>query len=205
MSGQRSARRRFLIGSGVVVGLIVLYVASTFVDIWLTSRRAYDGETQAAIVLGAAQYNGNPSPAFAGRLDLGAELYFDGAIDVVVITGGNQAGDRTTEAKAGYDYLRELGIPDEALLLEVDGNSTYQSLAAAARFLGRDGMTDVVVVTDSYHARRAELVAESVGLNADAAPTAAPASFARLVDETVAVSVGRILGFRRLDALLSTE
>ncbi|MEZ5340046.1 MAG: YdcF family protein [Acidimicrobiales bacterium] len=191
--------------SGVVVGLVVLYVVSTFVDIWLASRRDFDGAAEAAIVLGAAQYNGQPSPVFAGRLDLGAELYFAGAIDVVVVTGGNQVGDRTTEAKAGYDYLRRLGLPDEALLLEVDGSSTYQSLAAASRFLARQGITDVVVVTDSYHARRAQLVAESVGLHASAAPTSAPAPLGRLIDETVAVSVGRVISFRRLDAILSDE
>ncbi len=205
MSETPLRKRRVVLWSGVVLGLTLLYAITTFLDIWMASRRAFDGEAQAAIVLGAAQYNGAPSPVFAGRLDLGAELYFEGVIDVVVVTGGNQVGDRTTEAKAGYDYLRDLGIPDDALLLEVDGSSTYQSLAAAARFRERDGITDVVVVTDSYHARRAQLVAESVGLNASAAPTDAPAPFDRLVNETVAVGVGRVLGFRRLDALLSED
>lgn len=202
MSEEGTTRRRAIRWLAVISALALLYVGATFIDIWLTSRRSFDGEAQAAIVLGAAQYNGRPSPAFAGRLDLGAELYFAGAIDIVVVTGGNQVGDRTTEAKAGYDYLRALGVPDENLLLEVDGNSTYESLAAVARFLEPDGITEVVVVTDSYHARRAELVAESVGLHASAAPTSAAAPFGRLVDETVAVSIGRVLSFRRLDALL---
>ncbi len=201
MTAARSSRRRIVRWLSVISALILLYVGSTFVDIWLTSRRSFGGEAQAAIVLGAAQYDGRPSPVFAGRLDLGAELYFSGAIEMIVVTGGNQVGDRTTEAKAGYDYLRALGIPDEALLLEVQGDSTYQSLAAVSRFLVPD-ITDVVVVTDSYHARRAELVAESVGLDAAAAPTASAAPFGRLVHETVAVSVGRVLSFRRLDALL---
>ncbi len=201
MADARPNRRRIVRWFSVISALVLIYVGATFVDIWLTSRRAFDGEAQAAIVLGAAQYDGRPSPVFARRLDLGAELYFSGAIEIIVITGGNQVGDRTTEAKAGYDYLRALGIPDEDLLLEVQGDSTYQSLAAVSRFLVPD-ITDVVVVTDSYHARRAELVAESVGLEAAAAPTASAAPFRRLIDETVAVSVGRVLSFRRLDALL---
>ena len=109
-------------------------------------------------------------------------------------------GDVTTEAKASYDYLRLVAnIPDERLKLEVQGTSTYESLAAASRFLSQSGLTDVLLVTDPYHARRSELVAREVGLQADAVTTDADSSLYRLVRESAAVAVGRIIGFRRLE------
>ena len=184
-------------------GLIGLYLIANFVDVWLASGRAYDGTAPAAVVLGAAQYNGEPSAALRGRLDHAAELYTEGRVGLIVVTGGKQEADITTEAKTGYDYLRQTAsVPDEDLLLEVDGSSTYQSLAATARFLQRDGVERVILVTDPYHAKRTKLVAEEVGLSAEVSPTDAAPSFGRLVRETLAVAVGRLTGFRRFDAYL---
>jgi len=190
----------------VVVGLVVLYFVASFVDVWMTSRRDYeprignDDSPRAAVVLGAAQYNGEPSPVLRARLDEAAELYEAGEVELVVVTGGGQAADITTEAKTGYDYLRERsGIPDERLRLEVQGASTYQSLAATARFLRNEGVVDVVLVTDRYHAKRSILTAEEVGLRATVSLTPQAASIDRLVEESVAVAIGRVIGFRRLD------
>lgn len=181
--------------------LLVLYGFVNFVDVWLTSRSDYQGTATAAVVLGAAQYNGEPSGALKGRLDRAAELYTDDRVELVVVTGGGQADDITTEAKTGYDYLRDTAsIPDEDLRLEVDGASTYQSLAAAARFLADEGIDDVILVTDPYHAKRSILIADEVGLVAEVAPTDSSTSFGRLLRETVGTAVGRLIGFRRVDA-----
>jgi uncharacterized SAM-binding protein YcdF (DUF218 family) len=200
VAARRSRRRRPSLFVGSVLLLVVFYLLATFVDVWLASRSSFDGRAPAAVVLGAAQYNGEPSPVLRGRLDHAAGLYFDGSVDIIVVTGGGQDGDITTEAKASYDYLREVvGIPDEQLRLEVDGTSTYESLAATARFLDREGIDRIVLVTDPYHARRASLVAAEVGFSADVSITNTPSPFRRLLNETAAVAIGRLVGFRRLD------
>ncbi len=192
---------------GLVAGLVAVYLLVTFVDVWLTSRLEYESPVdvegqRAAVVLGAAQYNGEPSPVLRGRLDEAATLYETGEVDFIVVTGGGQEADVTTEAKTGYDYLRETsGIPDERLLLEVQGASTYESLAATARFLTPDGVTDVVLVTDRYHAKRSILTAEEVGLRPVVSLTPQDPSFERLVEESFGVALGRVIGFRRLDRL----
>ncbi len=184
-----------------IVGVVLLYFLVGAAQVVLTSRTEASGTASAAVVLGAAQYDGTPSPVLARRLDTAARLYLDGQVSIVVVTGGGLEGDRTTEAKAGYDYLRARGVPDEALRLEVDGTSTYTELAATRRFLDAEGIGDVFVVTDPYHAQRATMVAGEVGLDARPAPTDGVLTPSRLLRETVAVSVGRVLGFRRLDAL----
>ena len=182
----------------------VLYLAGSFVQVWWASRSGYEGEADAIVVLGAAQYDGEPSPVLRARLDHAAQLYRDGRAQFVVVTGGWQDGDRTTEAKAGYDYLRaQIPISDEHILLEVNGTSTYQSLAASARFLRRRGAMEVILVSDPYHAARVQLVASEVGLIPHVSPTDGSAPFDRLAREAAAVAAGRILGFRRLDRLVS--
>lgn len=180
---------------------MLAYLVANFLDVWWASTRDYDGTASAAVVLGAAQYNGEPSAALRGRLDEAAGLYTDDRVQLVVVTGGGQADDITTEAKTGYDYLRDTAaIPDGDLRLEVDGTSTYQSLAAVSRFLSDENITDVILVTDPYHAKRSTLIAEEVGLTANVSSTESSTSFGRLLRETAATSVGRLIGFRRIDA-----
>ena len=186
---------------GVLVALCFgsCYLAVTFFQVWSTSRADDARPAEAIVVLGAAQYSGTPSPALAGRLDHALALYDEGMAPLVVVTGGGQEGDITTEAKTGYDYLRDRGVPDEAILLEVDGTSTYESLRATERFLARRGVNDVILVSDPSHSHRARDIAEEVGLVAVVSPTGASTTTSQLVRETGAVAVGQLITYRRLD------
>lgn len=201
MVGNPRRRRRWWLGAALGLVLVpVLYLAATFADVWWSSRSSYDGNADAIIVLGAAQYDGEPSPVLRSRLDHAAELYRAGRARYVVVTGGGRDGDRTTEAKAGYDYLRsQIGIPDDQILLEVNGTSTYESLAASARFLRQRGATEVILVSDPYHAARVESVASEVGLRPHVSPTDGPAPLRRMAQEAAAVAAGRLISFRRLE------
>jgi uncharacterized SAM-binding protein YcdF (DUF218 family) len=181
--------------------VVVGYFTVTFVQVWTASHRDGARPSQAIIVLGAAQYNGRPSAVLQARLDHAAELYRARIAPVVVLTGGRQPGDRFTEASAGAAYLRRTGIPGSALQLETDGHNSWQSLAAAARFLRREGITEVVLVSSPYHSLRVERIAHEVGLHGRASPaTDAPdgATLGHLAHETLAVGFGRIIGYRRL-------
>jgi uncharacterized SAM-binding protein YcdF (DUF218 family) len=182
--------------------LLVAYVVITFVQVYRAKDHDGAREADAIIVLGAAQYDGRPSPVLQDRLDHALQLYEAGLADTIVVTGGRQAGDRFTEATTGYNYLRDRGVPDEALLKEIGGTSTYESLAASARFLRDRELTSVVLVTDGYHAFRVGAIAADLGLDAAVSPTETRLSntdeLRQLARETLAVSVGRIIGWNRL-------
>lgn len=181
----------------IVVLLVVLYLAATSVEVWLAAQRDEARESQAIIVMGAAQYDGRPSPVLRRRLDHALELYRADIAPLVIVTGGRQEGDRMTEASAAANYLIRAGVPDSAIRREVQGSNTYESLAATERFLRRDGIRDVVLVTDAYHAARVRATAREVGLTPYPSPVGdAPA--ARIVRETAAMALGRVVGFRRL-------
>ena len=186
----------------LVVALLVVYFGVTFVQVWRASRASGPDAAQAIVVLGAAQYDGEPSPVLKSRLDHAVELFEAGVAPIIVVTGGNQPGDRFTEASAGDRYLQQHGVPASALRLETQGASSWESLAAAARFLREEGITDVVLVSSPYHALRTEQIAAEVGLDAEASPAEETAGFAsrsyRLARETLAVGIGRLVGHRRL-------
>jgi uncharacterized SAM-binding protein YcdF (DUF218 family) len=182
----------------LVGALLVAYVGVTFVQVWMASRRDGDRSAEAIVVLGAAQYDCRPSPVLQERLDHALEMYEAGAAKTIVVTGGRQEGDRCTEATASAEYLLAAGVPDADVLREVQGTNSWESLAAAARILRDEGMTHVVLVTDGYHALRVQAIADELGLDASVSPSGNGGSVRDYVEETAAVAVGRIIGFRRL-------
>lgn len=183
----------------LVVAAGVLYVGVTFLQVWSDSRRDEAKPASTIIVMGAAQWDGVPSPVFKKRLDHAVELYNQGYADAIVVTGGKQVGDRVTQGQAAATYLRQQGIPEEAIKVEVDGTNSYEELSAAALIVSNDGRApDVLIVTDPYHAKRVSQIASEVGMHASVSPTDRSAGFGELVKETAAVSLGRIFGYRRL-------
>jgi vancomycin permeability regulator SanA len=194
----RWGRRVLWIALGLV-GLVVVYVGGTFVQVWQASRSDGARKADAIVVLGAAQYNGNASPVLRNRLDHALELYQQGLAPIIVVTGGRQEGDRFTEANVGFNYLRAHGVPEDAIRMEVQGHTTYQSLAAARRFLREEDVDDVILVSGPATAKRLAGISSEIGLDAAISPSAGTPSFRSLLKETAAVSAGRLVGYRRLE------
>ena len=185
-----------------LVAAVVLYLAVTFVQVWRAARNDQARPAEAIVVFGTAQYNGVPSPVLAARLDHAVELYRKQLAPVIVVTGGNQPGDQFTEATASANYLIKRGVPDDDVLREVSGTSSWQSLAAAASFLEDRSISDVLLGSDPFHSLRIRAMASELGLEGRSSPTKTSPirgmSEARyMARETVAVALGRVVGFRR--------
>ena len=181
---------------------VVAYLATTFGIVWRASRRDEARPTQAIVVLGAAQYNGVPSAVLRARLDHAILLYRRGLAPTVVVTGGRQPGDRYTEATAGADYLHGRGIPESAVLREVAGRTSWQSLASAAAFLKLRGVRVVLLVSDRFHSASIAAMAHELGLSGYASPTRTSPirgadEWRHLGKETLDMAIGRVIGFRR--------
>jgi len=163
MTGGKIVRAagRYLAGSLVLGVLIVAGIAVRTVQVGARDDRT---PVDAILVLGAAQYNGTPSPVYQARLDHAKELFDAGVSGQVMTVGGNQAGDRTTEGAAGKAYLADQGIPADALTAVGIGDDTLDSLRAAATVIDRNGWHTVVLVTDPAHAHRAARMAGDLGL-----------------------------------------
>jgi vancomycin permeability regulator SanA len=200
-------RRALRIALRVLLGLValtVVYLAVVFVQVWMAARRDDARASDGIVVLGAAQFDGRPSRILAARLDHAIDLYNDGYAPMVVVTGGNQPGDRFTEADTGARYLADHGVPASAIQRETTGRSSWQSLSSAAASLKEQHKTKVVLVSDPYHAARIEDIAHEVGLDAVTSPTRTSpikgaGEWRRFFTETIRVAAGRIFGYGRLD------
>lgn len=192
--------KRLFLWSLLVGGLlVVVYVLVTFVQVWMASNRDGASEADVVVVLGAAQYDGRPSPVYQERLEHAFEMYDEGLVSRIMVTGGQQDGDRFTEASAGANYLHSLGVQDdEDIIREDQGSNTWEQLAAAAWILRERDLTDAVLVTDGYHALRVGAIADELGLDASVSPSRTGGSAGQLLKETAAVAVGRVVGFRRM-------
>ncbi len=161
MIGSVRTALRYL-GGTVLVS--VLIVAGVVIGILRTARVDDRSPADAIVVLGAAQYDGKPSPVLQARLDHAAELYRAGVAPRIVTIGGGQSGDVTTEGDAGRDYLAGIGIGDSALESVGVGDDTLASMRAARDDLAARDWNSVVLVTDPWHAARARLIADDLGL-----------------------------------------
>ena len=121
--------------------------------------------------MGAAQYDGRPSPVFAARLDHAVSLYFAGVASKLVMTGGKAEGDRTTEAAAGRDFAIALGVPPDAILVEEQSRTTLESVRAVASLLAANDLHNAVFVSDRPHMLRVLRMADDEGVTAWGSPT----------------------------------
>ncbi|HYL56925.1 MAG TPA: YdcF family protein [Gemmatimonadales bacterium] len=162
-------RRRF---GAAIVGLGVLALGWAAVVVAVALAGAHDQATtsDAIAVLGAAQYNGRPSPVFRARLDHAAALYQRGLAPVILVTGGVGSGDTVSESEVGRRYLLKAGLPESAVVA-LPGTSTATSLDGVARWFSGKESRRVLLVSDGFHMLRLQIIATRLGL----APFTSPA------------------------------
>ena len=124
----------------------------------------------AIIVLGAAEYRGKPSPVLEARLNHALFLYLKGMAPRVITTGGAGGDPVFTEGSVGRNYLAGRGIPPEAIVVEREGGSTAQSVAAVVEIMRRMNLKSAIVVSDGYHIFRVKKMLESSGLKVYGSP-----------------------------------
>ena len=166
-------QRRRLRGVRVLLLLGVLAIASLamlVVRIIAAGQQDERGAADAIIVLGAAEYDGRPSPVYKARLDHALELYAEGYAPYLLFTGGSRPGDRFTEADVGALYARRRQVPDSAIFTEAHGRTTMQSLQACTAILHRHALHTAILVSDPFHAFRLRRMAANLGMTALVSP-----------------------------------
>ncbi|TDD23959.1 YdcF family protein [Actinomadura sp. KC06] len=177
--GRKDGRRRrspwFTIPASVLAGLIAVAVLTPLTvgaRVWYQARQDERPRSDAIIVLGAAQYNGVPSPTLKWRLQHALKLYRDGVAPAIVTVGGKAPGDNYTEAGTGRTWLIEKGgVPASKVFAVPVGRDTLESMKAAGKEFERHRWTSGVIVTDPWHGLRSKKMAEDSGIEAAASPT----------------------------------
>ncbi|MFD8824004.1 vancomycin high temperature exclusion protein [Streptomyces sp. NPDC059605] len=117
---------------------------------------------QVAVVFGAGLWQGRPSPYLANRLRTAAELYRDGKVKVVLVTGDNSRKEYD-EPEAMRTFLRERGVPDKQIVSDFAGFDTWDSCVRAKKIFGVDR---AVLVSQGFHIRRAIALCRTAGIDA---------------------------------------
>jgi uncharacterized SAM-binding protein YcdF (DUF218 family) len=155
---------------GVLLTLAALWGA-TVGFILLEGSRPKLRKADVVLVLGAAQYNGKPSPVFKARLDHGIDLHLQGYAPFLVLTGGVGRRDTLSEGEVARRYALLRGVREESILVERAGLTSRESIQAAANIMQAHGLHSALIVSDSYHMLRAQLLARRAGIEPYRAPT----------------------------------
>ncbi|MGD9957248.1 MAG: YdcF family protein [Candidatus Nanopelagicales bacterium] len=166
----------------LAVLFLVLLPAAAALTVVVASRTDDRTPTDAIVVLGAAQFWGDPSPVLENRLQHAADLYADDVSPRIITVGGKQPRDITTEAQAGRDWLVEAGVPRTSVTAVPTGSDTLTSLQAVADKMAVKGWTSATIVTDPAHEARSLAMARSLGIDAHGSPTASGAGSSLTLD-----------------------
>ena len=156
--------------AAIVVVLLLAWVVSMAL-VERASRRDEAQTADAIVVLGAAQYVGRPSPVLRARVDHAVSLWKRGLAPTLILTGGTGVGDTTSEAAVARKYAMSKGVPDRAIVLEIKGRTTSESMRAVARIMEDREQESVILVSDPFHMLRLSILARRYGLDPHTSPT----------------------------------
>ena len=154
----------------VMLAGAIVYTVS-LIMVLVTSQQDQRQPVDAIVVLGAAQYNGRPSPVLRARLDHALELYDESLAPLLIVTGGVGRGDTTSEAAVGRRYLVAHGVPGSVIVAQDEGRTTRASMDAVRSWLRGRRLRRVLLVSDPFPMFRLRLEARRTALEAFTSPT----------------------------------
>ncbi len=156
-----------------LIGLVLLLVAlwlATIGLILLAGSHPNPVRADAILVLGAAQWNGKPSPVLKARLDHAIDLHRRALAPYLIVTGGVGRRDSVSEGEVARRYVERAGIAPDAVLVEGKGITTAQSIEAASDLMHAGGLSTAIVVSDAYHMLRVQILARRAGIKSYRSP-----------------------------------
>ncbi|MFM8319814.1 MAG: vancomycin high temperature exclusion protein [Chloroflexota bacterium] len=154
----------------VLVGLVLLPLVVLLpwaIIRWRGHNQTYTIQTvperRAAVVFGAGLWrNGSPTPVLSDRVATAAELYFEGKVQLLLMSGW-RSSERYDEPGAMRAYAIQLGVPEQAILLDYAGARSYDTCYRAQALFD---LQEVVLVTQRFHLSRALFLCNRLGLPA---------------------------------------
>ena len=175
----KTKRRNWVLRFILVIAVLLLAGALAWCRWVYVQIESYAHLDQAAPadaigVLGAAEYDGRPSPVYRARLDHALVLYHRG-IAPLIITLGGPGGDQFTEGSVGAGYLISKGVPEQSIIAETESRNTEESARRIAVIARVNGLHRLVVVSDDTHMFRIHAICAAEGLDVLTSPRPRPA------------------------------
>ena len=193
-------RSVFTIALATVLAMFLYLVVIATTVVWAGSHNS-TRNADVIVVMGAAQYDGVPSPLLESRLTHALHLWNAKRAPIIAVTGGKRAGDRFTEAATSRRWLTDRGVPATSIVSEESGRSTWQSLENLSPVLVQVNVKSVIAVSSSWHVERVALSLRELGFTTSSSAPASTTSRETLVKtskEVAGIAVGRLIGFGAL-------
>jgi uncharacterized SAM-binding protein YcdF (DUF218 family) len=154
----------------IVVVLALIVPTYGVSQVWRAAKNPVVRQADVIVVLGTAQLNGKPGDALEARLIEAKRIYDLGYASSIITVGAGAPGDRTTEAASGKYWLRKNGVPSRKITAIEEGRDTLVSTKAYAAVMKKRYVSDVIIVTDPYHCKRAMTMADDQGIVSTCSP-----------------------------------
>lgn len=155
-------RKELLILRGTVNSVFIAIFLLAFAFISLNSSKenalkkgSRGNKKYVGVVLGAAVWSGNkPGPSLAARTEKAAELYREGILSKIQLTGGHAPGEMS-ESEVAYRLLEKLGVKKEDIWIEKKTTSTIEQIRFIKRVLiGAKNIKNILIISDGFHLKR---------------------------------------------------
>jgi uncharacterized SAM-binding protein YcdF (DUF218 family) len=153
----------------VLVAGVLGWCYSVYIQIERYAAQDQAAPSAAIGVFGAAEYDGRPSPVYRARLDHALALYRRGIAPLIITLGGN-GGDQYNEGAVGREYLRAMGVPEQAIIAETESRNTEESARRIAVIARANGLRRLVIVSDGTHLFRIHEICAADGLDVLTSP-----------------------------------
>ena len=151
--------------------LVIALFTKVGINIYSYSSKSTNETADAAIVLGAAVWNGKPSPVFEERIKHAIFLYENNQVEYLIFTGGVGIRDERSEADVGREYAIQNGVEPDHIFTESESRITYQNLSKAKAIASNTDISSYLIVSDPLHMKRSVVMAKDLGMNAFPSPT----------------------------------
>lgn len=171
--------RRLLRTILITLLLSVIYTGAQLYDIYRVGHLDRGRTADCAIVLGAAAWHNKPSPVLRERLNHAIDLFNNGSVKALILTGGFGKGADFAESQVSFDYCLAQGVPRESLRLETVSLNTIENLREAQKIMQAESWSTALLVSDPWHLKRARRMSHDLQLQASvsATPSSAFQSF----------------------------
>ena len=163
--------KKLLKWTALLLAAVTLYSLLCALSIVRYAERDEAAPADCIIVLGAGTNGKIPNAVFRERLHHAVTLYEGGYADIILLTGGYSPGNEHSDAWIAGQYLLELGIPEDAILLEERSTITQENLQFAKKIMESEGFSTCILVSDPLHMKRSMMMAKDYEIEAYSSPT----------------------------------
>lgn len=147
--------------------LIYFFAAWFFIHIAVITIDGFSGTdatTDIAIVLGNRVYaNGSLASWTKGRVDKALQIYNQGRVKMIFVSGGYSKENNYPEGKAMKAYLVSKGVPDSAVIEDNEGANSYLTAVNFMKWNMTKQYGSVIVVSQFYHITRSKYILKEQG------------------------------------------